>query len=210
MHARAIQHLRRADPRLAPWIDLHGLLRVPTRSPDPFRALLETIVHQQLAGAAANAIWARVLALFGAGGNDAVDIDPAAVLAMPDADLRAAGVSRGKALAMKAVAAHAAAGRLPEPHRLRDMTDAQIAAALTPIPGVGPWTVHMLLIFTLRRPDILPVGDYGIRKGFQMLYRKRALPTPRQLTLAAERWRPYRTAACLYLWRIASAPRATS
>ena len=206
MHARAIDYLRRAEPRFAPWIERHGLIRLPERrSKDPFLALLETIVYQQLAGAAAKAIWTRVVALFPTGALDA-----AALLAMPDDDLRSAGLSRGKTLAMKAVAAAALAGALPDALRMRRMTEAQITAALTPIRGVGPWTVHMLLIFTLRRPDILPVGDYGIRKGFQMLYRKRALPTPRQLTLAAERWRPYRTAACLYLWRIASAPRATS
>jgi 3-methyladenine DNA glycosylase/8-oxoguanine DNA glycosylase len=203
MHSRAIDHLRRADPRFAPWIERHGLIRLPARrSPEPLLALLETIVYQQLAGAAAKAIWTRVAALFPDG-----PIDPAALLAMPDEALGNAGLSRSKALAMKSVAAAAAAGALPDAAGIRRMTEAQIIAALTPIRGVGPWTVHMLLIFTLRRPDILPVGDYGIRKGFQLLCRHRTLPTPRQLTLAAERWRPYRTAACLYLWRIASAPR---
>jgi 3-methyladenine DNA glycosylase/8-oxoguanine DNA glycosylase len=90
------------------------------------------------------------------------------------------------------------------------MSEHDIKAQLTRIRGVGPWTVDMLLIFTLRRPDILPLGDYGVQKGFQLLYRKRKLPTPKQLLAGAEIWRPYRTTAALYLWRIADAPKRKS
>jgi len=203
MHARAIQHLRTRDPRLAEWIERLGPVKLAARrSPDPFLALLETVAHQQLAGAAAKAIWTRVLRLFPEGG-----LDPKALLSLSDDQLRSAGLSKAKAAAMREIAARTLAGEVPNAENIRRLTEREIIAQLTRIRGIGPWTVDMLLIFTLRRPDILPVGDYGVRKGFQVLTRKRALPTPAQLLKGAELWRPYRTTASLYLWRIADQPK---
>jgi DNA-3-methyladenine glycosylase II len=126
-----------------------------------------------------------------------------------DEHLRGAGLSRSKAHSMKEIAARTLAGEVPDAKRIACMSEAEIVDQLTKIRGVGPWTVDMLLIFTLRRPDIMPLNDYGVRKGFQVLYRKRKLPTPKQLLVSAECWRPYRTTAALYLWRIADAPKKT-
>jgi len=205
VHARAVRHLRIQDPRLAEWIDRIGMVRLPTgRADEPFPALLEAIAHQQLAGAAAKAIWNRVLGLFPEGRPD-----PHHLLALSDEHLRGAGLSRSKAQSMKEIATHTLAGEVPDAKRIARMTETQIVEQLTKIRGVGPWTVDMLLIFTLRRPDVMPLNDYGVRKGFQVLYRKRKLPTPKQLLKSAECWRPYRTTAALYLWRIADAPKAS-
>ncbi len=180
------------------------MVQLPARrTREPFPALLEAIAHQQLAGAAAKAIWNRVLGLFPEGRPD-----PLHLAGLSDEHLRGAGLSRNKALTMKEIAARALAGEVPDAKGIARMSEAQIAEQLTRIRGVGPWTVDMLLIFTLRRPDIMPLNDYGVRKGFQVLYRKRKLPTPKQLLASAECWRPYRTTAALYLWRIADAPKA--
>ncbi|MGA2776820.1 MAG: DNA-3-methyladenine glycosylase 2 family protein [Steroidobacteraceae bacterium] len=205
MHARAVKHLRSQDPRLAEWIDRIGLIKLPARETrEPFPALLEAIAHQQLAGAAAKAIWNRVLCLFPEGRPE-----PGHLVSLADEHLRGAGLSRSKAHSMKEIAARTLAGDVPDAKRIACMSEGEIIDQLTKIRGVGPWTVDMLLIFTLRRPDILPLNDYGVRKGFQVLYRKRKLPTPKQLLVSAECWRPYRTTAALYLWRIADAPKKT-
>jgi DNA-3-methyladenine glycosylase II len=206
MHARATRHLRLHDPRLAEWIDRIGPLKLPTRPPrEPYLALLESIAHQQLAGAAARAIWGRVLNLFEGSLPSA-----AALMALTDDHLRGAGLSRSKTLSMRDIATKALAGDVPSAERILEMAEADIYEQLTKIRGVGPWTVDMLLIFTLRRPDIMPVTDFGVRKGYQVLYRKRKMPTPKEVLKAAERWRPYRTTAALYLWRIAESPKKKS
>jgi DNA-3-methyladenine glycosylase II len=199
MHLRAINHLRERDPRLRELIDRIGVIKLPARrSREPYLALLESIAYQQLAGAAAEKIWKRVVALFDEGGPQ-----PEGLIALSEDALRAAGLSRSKAISMKEIAARTIAGHVPDAQRIKKMSEAEIFEQLTQIRGVGPWTVDMLLIFALRRPDIMPVTDYGVRKGFQLLYRKRSLPTPKQLLKTAELWRPYRTAAALYLWHIA-------
>lgn len=199
MHLRAINHLRSRDARLAELIDEIGIIKLPARrSRDPYLALLETIAYQQLAGSAAKKIWERVVALF-----DQEGPRPEKLIALGEEQLRSAGLSRSKAISMRDIAARTLSGQVPDAQRMKNMTDEDLFAALTQIRGVGPWTVEMLLMFTLRRPDIMPVTDYGIRKGFQMLYRKRQMPTPKQILKKAEVWRPYRTAAALYLWRIA-------
>jgi 3-methyladenine DNA glycosylase/8-oxoguanine DNA glycosylase len=204
MHLPAHHHLRQQDPRLGEWIEQLGPLEVPARpNCEPFLALLESIAHQQLAGAAARAIWTRVLGLF-----DGDPPTPQRVIALGEAHLRSAGLSRSKALSMRDIAARALAGDVPSAERIAEMAEAEVYEQLTRIRGVGPWTVDMLMIFTLRRPDVMPVTDYGVRKGFQRLYRKRVLPTPKQILQTAERWRPYRSTAALYLWRIADAPPA--
>jgi 3-methyladenine DNA glycosylase/8-oxoguanine DNA glycosylase len=207
MHVRAANHLRSSDPRLGEWIDRLGIIKLPARRPpDPYLALLQSIAYQQLAGSAARAIWGRVLGLFEDGRPH-----PERLIALSEAHLRSAGLSRNKTLYMKDIADKALAGHVPDAKQIAKMTDKEIYDRLTQIRGVGPWTVDMLLIFTLRRPDILPSSDYGVRKGFQVLYRKRALPSPKLLLKTAELWRPYRTTAALYLWRIAdSAKQAKS
>jgi DNA-3-methyladenine glycosylase II len=203
MHADATRHLAESDPRLGEWIERIGPIDLPQRAAcEPYLALLESVAHQQLAGAAARAIWGRVLTVFEGSPT------PARLLAVSDAQLRAAGLSRAKSLAMRDIAAKALAGELPDGERILGLAEADLYRQLTRIRGVGPWTVDMLMIFTLRRPDVMPGTDFGVRKGLQLAHRKRAMPTPRQVLQAAERWRPYRTTAALYLWRIAAAPAA--
>jgi DNA-3-methyladenine glycosylase II len=201
MSTAAIKHLRRSDPRLVEWIDRIGELELP---PPPARelyvALLESIVYQQLAGAAARAIWARVIGLF----EDGIPC-PRRLAEMTEAQLRTAGLSRSKALAMKDICVRHNAGQIPTTVSIAQMSDADIYTQLLEVRGVGPWTVDMLMMFTLCRPDVMPVTDYGVRKGFQLLYRKRALPSPKQLLKLTEKWRPHRSVAALYLWRIAEA-----
>lgn len=199
MHARAAKHLRSRDPRLAEWIDRIGVIKLPARrSRDPYVALLETIAYQQLAGAAAKKIWERVLGLF-----DGEAPRAERLLALSEEQLRSAGLSRSKAASMRDIAARTLSGHIPDAAGIKGMSDEELFATLTQVRGVGPWTVEMLMMFTLRRPDIMPATDYGVRKGFQLLYRKREMPTPKELLKKAEIWRPYRTAAALYLWRIA-------
>jgi 3-methyladenine DNA glycosylase/8-oxoguanine DNA glycosylase len=199
MHLRAVKHLRSRDPHLAEWIARIGVIKMPPRrSPDPYLALLETIAYQQLAGSAAKKIWGRVVELF-----DEEGPSPEKLIALSEEQLRSAGLSRAKAVSMRAIATHSMSGLIPDAAGMKRMSDEDIFANLTQVRGVGRWTVEMLLMFTLRRPDIMPATDYGVRKGFQLLYRKRKLPTPKQLLKKADIWRPYRTAAALYLWQIA-------
>lgn len=199
MTTPAIRHLRKSDARFDEWIDRIGPLQVPVPPVrEPYVALLESIAHQQLAGAAARAIWARVIGLF----EDGVPC-PKRLAEMSEADLRSAGLSRSKALAMKDICVRVNGGKIPTTALIAQMSDADIYAQLMEARGVGAWTVDMLMIFTLCRPDVMPVTDYGVRKGFQVLYRKRALPSPKQLLKFSEKWRPHRSVAALYLWQIA-------
>jgi DNA-3-methyladenine glycosylase II len=199
MSLLAINHLRCCDPRLGDWIDRIGNLQLPRpEAREPYVALLETIAHQQLAGAAARAIWARVIALFENG-----VLCPRRLANMTEEHLRSAGLSRSKAVAMRDICARVNAGKIPSAVQIKQMSDAEIYAQLMEIRGVGSWTVDMLMLFTLCRPDVMPATDYGVRKGFQVLYRKRKLPTPKQLVKFSEKWRPHRSVAALYLWRIA-------
>jgi len=202
MRTTAVDHLRQTDARLKPWVDQIGPIKLPPRrNRDPYPALLESIVYQQLHATAALAIWTRVLALF-ADRNPLPD----RIMRITDEQLRAAGLSRSKAVAMRSVAEAAMDGGIPDERRIARMPDSEIYEQLTRIRGIGPWTVDMLLIFTLRRPDVMPLNDYGIRKAFKLVYRKKSLPTTRQLLEISQRWRPYRTTAALYFWRIADTP----
>jgi 3-methyladenine DNA glycosylase/8-oxoguanine DNA glycosylase len=170
-----------------------------------FAALAEAIVYQQLNGRAAATIFGRFTALY-PGRRFPV---PADVLATPDDALRAAGLSRNKILAIRDLAERSVQGTVPEVAALRRMSDDEIVACLTAVRGIGRWTAEMLLLFRLGRPDVLPVDDYGVRKGFAVVYRKRTLPTPAELLRHGERWRPFRSVASWYLWRAAeSAPRS--
>jgi 3-methyladenine DNA glycosylase/8-oxoguanine DNA glycosylase len=192
---RAAQELAARDPVMARLIELGGPVRIrPPRDPDHFVDLAETIVYQQLAGAAARAIWGRVAALFDGA------ITPQAVLAVSDDDLRAAGLSRNKTTSMRDLAARVADGTVPL-DGIRRLKDDEIVDRLSQVRGIGRWTAEMFLIFQLRRPDVWPVDDYGVRKGYAVAYGLPAPPPPKQLHLEGERFRPYRTTAAWYLWR---------
>jgi DNA-3-methyladenine glycosylase II len=193
--AQAAKHLRSVDPKLIPVIDRWGLPDwKPTRN--PVQSLGRAIVYQQLSGAAAGTIYKRFVALY-----DNKFPKPEQLLSTADTALRAVGLSGAKAAALKDLAAHVADKRV-QPSKLTHMTDADILAALLPVRGIGPWSVDMFLMFALSRPDVLPVGDLGVRKGMQKLYRLRDLPTPETMHKRAKVWQPYRTLGSWYMWRV--------
>lgn len=194
-------HLRRADPVLARVIDAVGPFRIERKTTSSlFAALSEAIVHQQLNGKAAATIHARVCALFP---RSHAGPTPWNILRAPDEKLRGAGLSASKLLAFRDLARKAADGAIPTLEEADTMDDAALIERLTAVRGIGTWTVQMLLMFQLGRPDELPIDDYGIRKGFQVAYRKRALPAPKALVQHGARWAPHRSAASWYLWRAA-------
>jgi 3-methyladenine DNA glycosylase/8-oxoguanine DNA glycosylase len=196
--AAAARALARADPPLRRLIERVGPCRLRLDAiQSPFASLAESIVYQQLTGHAAATIHRRFVALF----RPRRFPSPDAVLAAPDEALRGAGLSRAKIAALKDLARRTIDGTVPPLRILRRMDEEEIVERLTRVRGVGRWTAEMLLIFRLGRPDVLPAGDYGIRKGFRLALRTRALPTPRQVLRRGERWRPYRTVASWYLWR---------
>ena len=195
---RALAHLRRRDRALAQVIDIVGPGR-PARigsARTPFVALLRAIVYQQLSGKAAGSIHRRLLGLFPNHRPSA-----RALLKLDDADLRAAGLSRSKVLAVRDLAAKVASRRIPGRGALEAMEDEAIIECLTDIRGIGRWSVEMLLIFDLARPDVLPATDLGVRRGFMVYRRADALPEPDELLAHGEIWRPFRSAASWYLWR---------
>jgi 3-methyladenine DNA glycosylase/8-oxoguanine DNA glycosylase len=193
----AVRHLRRSDTRLASLIDAVGPFRMELQGAhSAFEALAEAIVYQQLSGRAAATIYGRVCALFPRARPSA-----AQVLATSDAALRGAGLSRAKALALRDLARRVEAGEVPPLGRLRRMEDDAVVEALTRVRGIGRWTAEMFLMFRLGRPDVLPVDDYGLRKGFALAFGKRQLPAPTAVARHGERWRPYRSVASWYLWR---------
>lgn len=197
--AVALAHLREADPPLARLIDAVGEFRLRLdRTPSTFMALAEAIVYQQLTGRAAATIFARVRALFPRAREAPT---PDQILRASDEKLRGAGLSGAKILALRDLARRARGGEIPDPAALHAMEDEAIVERLTQVRGIGRWTVEMLLIFRLGRPDVLPVDDYGIRKGFALTFRKRELPGRKDLEKRGESWRPYRTMASWYLWR---------
>lgn len=199
----AVRHLKRADPHLARLIAQVGPCRLSLRAPrSTFHALMRAVVYQQLSGRAAAAILARLRALFP--GDE--EPEPQRLLALPDAALRAAGLSRNKLAALRDLAAKTLNGTVPEAGELRRMSDEAIIARLTVVRGVGRWTAEMLLIFDLGRPDVLPLDDLGIRKGFARAYAMRGLPASVTLQRAGRRWAPYRSVASWYLWRAAETP----
>jgi DNA-3-methyladenine glycosylase II len=197
-HDHAHQLLGASDPRMAALIARSRRYEItPAVSIRPFDALAESIAYQQLNGKAAASIWNRVRALY----PKRKRLDPAKVLATPDETLRAAGLSRAKVAAIKDLAAKTLDGTVPSSRALVRMTDDEIVARLTTVRGIGRWTVEMLLLFDLGRPDVWPVDDYGVRKGFAKTFGKRKLPTPKQLMKYGEKWRPYRSVAAWYFWR---------
>jgi DNA-3-methyladenine glycosylase II len=203
MNPKAVRHLSQADKTLARLIARVGpCLLKPGKRRTPFEALVRAVVYQQLNGTAAETILGRVLKLYPGKRFPT----PQQVLDTPDPKLRAAGLSRAKCAAIKDISANTINGVVPGARAIARMSDAEIVERLTTIRGVGPWTVEMLLIFTLGRLDVMPASDYGVRKGFALTYRRRELPTPKELLRHAERWRPHRSTAAWYLWRALDLP----
>ena len=191
-----------ADPKFAPLIERAGPYRLHVEQlSSPFQALAESIVYQQLTGKAAATIHGRLVALF-----PGKRLTPLRLLDTHHRRLRGAGLSRAKVLALKDLAAKTLDRTVPTLAKLHDMPDAEIIEHLTAVRGIGQWTVEMLLIFRLGRPDILPVTDYGVRKGYARFFGGGKLPSPKYLARRGERWRPYRTAAAWYLWRANELP----
>lgn len=189
----------RKDPRMAPLLKKFGppdLTRYHASTPGVFQALLRSIIYQQLSGHAARAIHARVLVLFRGKPT------PKQLLKIPASKLRAAGLSIQKIEYVRDLAKKCLDGTI-DPKRFPKMTSQEIIDHLVAVKGVGQWTAHMVLIFTLQRPDILPVGDLGIRKGFQTVYDLKALPNKEQMERIAESWRAHASIASWYLWRVA-------
>jgi DNA-3-methyladenine glycosylase II len=211
---KAIEHLKAADPKLGALIDRVGpfTLRID-HSVTPFEALLESILYQQLHGKAAATIHRRVREHYGG------DPSPKQLLETPDEILRAAGVSANKIKALKDLAGRTIDGTVPSHAAIVEMPDADIVERLTEVRGIGPWTVEMLLIFRLGRPDVLPVTDYGVRKGYALTFMRvprsrplaaEDLPKPDTLFRRGQRWRPYRSVASWYMWRACDLARNTT
>jgi DNA-3-methyladenine glycosylase II len=195
MLRNAVNHLRRVDPVMRDVIAAVGPCRFAT-SPQltHFESVARSIIYQQLSGKAAATIHGRFEALFDGGRPQ-----PAALAALPDDALRAAGISRQKLGYLRDLAARAAAGDIPI-DRLHEFDDEAVIGHLTAIKGVGRWTAQMFLMFRLGRPDVLPELDLGIRKGMQQAYRLRKLPDAKRVHTIGAKWSPYRTVACWYLW----------
>jgi DNA-3-methyladenine glycosylase II len=196
---RALAHLAR-DARLAAVIERVGRAPPPPlREGTHFAALGRSIVYQQLSGKAAATILGRVVETVGG------ELSAASVAAAADEALRGAGLSRQKLASLRDLSRKTLSGELPVEH-LHELSDEEIIAAVSAVRGIGVWTAQMFLMFRLGRPDVLPVADLGIRKAFQRLYRLRALPPPARMESLASGWRPYRTVACWYLWRLLELP----
>jgi DNA-3-methyladenine glycosylase II len=206
-HELAHQHLANTDPRMAALIARSLPYNVkPALSIRPFDALAESIAYQQLSGKAAATIFGRVRALY----PRRKYLDPEKILATPDKAFRAAGLSRNKIAALKDLAAKTIDGTVPSSRAIIRMSDEEIIARLITVRGIGRWTVEMLLLFDLGRPDVWPVDDYGVRKGFAKTFGRRKLPTPKELMKFGEKWRPYRSVAAWYFWRALDAPKKTN
>ncbi|HNW34735.1 MAG TPA: methylated-DNA--[protein]-cysteine S-methyltransferase [Candidatus Ozemobacteraceae bacterium] len=200
----AERFLKKCDPVMRSLIERVGPCKLSVdRLSGLFEALLESIVYQQLTGKAAATIFGRVADLF----KPKTKIEPLDLLRASDEELRGAGLSGSKVAAVRDLAEKTAAGELPTIQQLHLLEDEEIVGRLTLVRGIGRWTAEMLLIFRLGRPDILSTGDYGLRKGYAVLYNNGILPTPREFAAAGERWKPWRSIASWYLWRAAEGVR---
>jgi DNA-3-methyladenine glycosylase II len=205
MSEHIVAHLSGIDTNLGGLIRAVGAYGLVTETNcQPFQALAQAIAHQQLNGIAARTILTRFVNACGVGAFPT----PEAVLAAPNETLRAVGFSFSKIAALKDLATKTVAGIVPDRNTLMDLEDAEIIARLTEVRGIGRWTVEMLLMFQLGRPDILPVDDFGVRAGFQFTNGLRKMPAPKVLAAYGERWGPHRTAAAWYLWRAVEMKRA--
>lgn len=194
----AVEHLTKRDRVLARVIRQAGpFTLLPPKRTSPYESLLRAIVGQQLSGKAAATIHGRVLALHAPARRPT----PQLLAALTDEALRGAGLSRNKLAAIRDLATKALDGTVPTMRALRKLDDAAIVERLTQVRGVGVWTVEMLLMFTLGRPDVLPIADLGVRQGFMHTYGLAAMPMADQLTDHAEKWRPFRSVGSWYMWR---------
>jgi DNA-3-methyladenine glycosylase II len=202
MTPAALKHLAAVDPVMRRLIREFGAcgLKPQTRRP-PFQSLVLAIAHQQLHATAANAILKRFIQLF----PGRKFPRPEDLASVSDGDLRKAGFSQAKILAVRDLADKTLAGVVPTSRQIVKLSDDEIVERLTEVRGVGRWTVEMLLIFQLGRPDVLPADDFGVRTGFRHAYKKRDLPKVKELLAFGERWRPHRTTAAWYLWEMADA-----
>jgi DNA-3-methyladenine glycosylase II len=194
----SIKHLK-SDPVMARLIERIGPIRHRPQRLPPFQSLVHAVVHQQLSGKAAGTILGRLIAIFG----ESAFPEPKQLLQTPAETLREAGLSRPKTACILDIAQKTVDGLVPSLKECDGLSDTEIVDRLTAIKGVGRWTVEMFLIFNLGRPDVLPVHDLGVRRGFQISHGKRKMPEPDQLSRHGSRWAPYRTTAALYLWRAA-------
>ena len=190
---KAVNHLKKNDPVLRAIIERVGPCRMEF-GPAEFSSLAEAIVYQQLNGKAAVTIFRRFAELAGD------PLTPEGILKLSDEQLRRVGLSKQKSAYLKDLAAKTAAGLLNFA-QLSDLSDDEVIKHLTQVKGIGVWTAHMFLIFSLRRPDVLPTGDYGVQMAIKKHYKKRKLPKPKDMEKIAKVWAPYRSVACWYMWR---------
>jgi 3-methyladenine DNA glycosylase/8-oxoguanine DNA glycosylase len=201
MNATHVKNLSKKDRILAKHMKKVGPIKLaPDRNKkNLYESLAQAIVYQQLHGKAAATIFGRVCALF----KNKKFPKPEELLSASEVKLREAGLSKSKLLALKDLAAKTIEGIVPSMREIKKLSDDEIRSRLIAIRGIGPWTVEMMLIFKLGRSDVLPVTDYGVRKGFSILFKTKDLPTPKALAEFGEKWAPYRTTAAWYLWRAA-------
>jgi len=204
MTPEAHKHLSKHDPVMRALILEHGQCAlVPEKGRSPFQSLVQAVAHQQLHGTAANTILTRFKKLF----PGRKFPRPEDLAGVTDEQIRACGFSYAKIRAIRDIAEKTLSGVVPTGRQIATLTDEEIILRLTEVRGVGRWTVEMLLIFQLGRPDVLPVDDFGVRNGFRVAYKKRSMPTPKELHKFGELWRPHATTAAWYLWRAADAAR---
>jgi len=202
MNAAALKHLSAVDPVMCRLIREVGPCKLghdPWRS--PFQSLVQAVAHQQLNGTAANNILTRFKKLF----PGRKFPRPEDLTKVTDAQIRACGFSFAKIKSIRDIAEKTLSGVVPSSQQIVNLSDDEIIARLTEVRGVGRWTVEMLLIFQLGRPDVLPVGDFGVRTGFRVAYKKREMPEPKELLAFGEKWKPHRTTAAWFLWCAADA-----
>jgi len=190
---KAVNHLKNSDPILRSIIERVGPCRMEFGVPE-FASVAESIVYQQLNGKAAATIFERFAALAGK------PLTPQGILKLSDAQLRSVGLSKQKSSYLKDLSTKTAEGLLNFA-RLGEMPDEEVIKHLTQVKGIGVWTAHMFLMFSLRRPNVLPTGDYGIQMAMKKHYKKRKLPKPKDMEKIAHAWDPYRSVACWYMWR---------
>jgi len=196
--SEALRHLSQCDEQLKRLIAEMAPFKIKVEDrQSPYEVLLEAIAYQSISGKAAATIYGRIKALGGNGRPPA----PGKMLKIPTAKLRKAGLSGAKAAAMKDLAKKALAGIVPTHDEALKLSDEELVDRLVSVRGIGAWTVEMFLIFRLGRPDVLPIHDLGVKKGWSVAYGKRHMPTPKELLKFGERWRPYRTVASWYMWR---------
>jgi DNA-3-methyladenine glycosylase II len=190
---KAVNHLKKSDPVLRAIIEQVGPCHMEFSVPE-FSSLAEAIVYQQLNGKAAVTIFKRFIELAGS------PLTPEGILKLSDEQLRSVGLSRQKSLYLKDLAAKTASGELNFA-QLAELSDEEVIKHLTQVKGIGVWTAHMFLMFSLRRPDVFPTGDYGVQIAIRKHYKKRKLPKPKDMEKIARVWAPYRSVACWYMWR---------